>query len=174
MKRTRQLGRSRFAVMGGLMTLMGLAAVAPAQAPDRASPFTAVRWEGDDPLVRFEGEWYGFESLDGISKAELIAYTQKTYGNRWQKRFSEDLVEVLQGMGHAPQATVRLTLRLNGNLVTKTGRMTEENRRSVLRYNNGEEETTAARRPPNTREPSPPCQRAKRCSASNADATTCA
>jgi hypothetical protein len=111
-----------------------------AEAPDKASPFTAVRWEGDEPIVRFEGEWYQFEGLDELSKAEIIAHAREAYGDRWQKRFSEDLVEVLQGMGHAPQVEVRLVLRRDGETVVETGRMSEENRRRVWRYNQGEDD----------------------------------
>ena len=142
------LRQTQFASSGIVVAAlaMTLASFAPAPAtradevPDKASPFTAVRWEGDQPIVRFEGSWYSFEGLDGLSKAEILAYAKGAHGDRWKKRFSEDLVEVLQGMGHAPGVEVRLALQRDGETLVETGRMTEENRRSVWRYNQGEDE----------------------------------
>jgi hypothetical protein len=116
-------------------------------APDRASPFTAVRWQGEDPRVQVDGAWYEFESLDGISKSDILAFARQTYGDRWQKRFSEDLVELLRTMGRQPGAEVRLGLRLNGQAVTRTARMTEENRSSVVRFNQNVEAGAPATRP---------------------------
>lgn len=105
------------------------------KAPEKASPFTAVRWEGEEPMVRFEGDWYLFESIDGHSKAAILSHAKEEHGRRWQKRFSEDLVEILGEMGHEPNVTVQLVLNKDGNSVKKQGQMTEDNRRSVRDYN---------------------------------------
>ncbi len=134
---------ARRACLALCLMLACVAQSAGGQVPEKASPFTAVRWEGDAPVVRFEGQWYHFEGLDGLSGADILAYARQTYGDRWQKRFSEDLVEVLHGMGHTPAVDVRLTLRRAGETVVKMGRMTEENRRSAWRYNQGEEDEPA-------------------------------
>lgn len=113
-----------------------------AQVPDKAAPFTGVRWDGDDPIVRVGGEWYEFVSLDDLSKSDILDFAKEEYGNRWQKRFSEDLVEVLDGMGYQPDVQVQLGLRQDGEQVIKTAEMTEENRRSAWEYNqSGGEET---------------------------------
>lgn len=34
---------------------------------EKASPFTAVKWENDQPVVQFENEWYHFEKLDTLT-----------------------------------------------------------------------------------------------------------
>jgi len=138
--------------LAGRVAALSLALLLPPAAytqvvPDRASPFSAVRWEGDEPLVRFDGTWYHLVSLDGLSKADIIAYARRTYDDRWQKRFSEDLVELLKGMGHAPGAEVRLVLSLEGRMSEHTGRMTEENRQDVLRYNQRAEGRLAEQTP---------------------------
>lgn len=77
--------------------------------PKRA-PYAAVRWEGDEPVVQLEGEWYGLVSLDDVPVSEIVSFSQRTYGDRWQKRFEEDLVEVLTRMGHPPGETVDLVV----------------------------------------------------------------
>lgn len=108
--------------------------------PDKASPFTAVRWQQDVPFVRFKGEWYRFESLDGLSRQQILDFAKAEHGRRWQKRFSEDLVEVLQGMGHQPEVSVSLVLSKDGQSASYQGRMTKDNRRAVWRYNKGEDD----------------------------------
>jgi hypothetical protein len=122
--------------------LLGLAQ----EAPEKASPFTAVKWEDEKPLVQFEGDWYEFVSIDGIGREELIAACRKDSERRWQKRFSEDLVEMLKKLGKTPKATVTLVLAKEGKRIEKTGTLTEENRRKVSRSNSGRPE--AAPRPP--------------------------
>jgi len=34
-------------------------------------------------------------SLDGIAAEDIVAFSWRTYVDRWRKRFAEDLVEVL-------------------------------------------------------------------------------
>jgi hypothetical protein len=137
------------AVATALSLLAPSASIAAQTVPDQASPFTAVRWNGDEPVVQLDGQWYDLVSLDGLTKDEMLAYARKTYGDRWQKRFSEDLVELLRGMGHPPGVEVKLALRLNGQAVAKVGRMTAANRSSVLRFNQAADAGGAAsQRPP--------------------------
>lgn len=107
------------------------------QVPDKASPFTAVKWDGEQPVVRWEGDWYVFQSINGISVESIIAFSKKTYENRWQKRFSEDFVEVLTKMGHAPDKEVNLILSQNDTQYSKTGTMSEDYRDMVRDFNNG-------------------------------------
>src|SRR5688572_27892322 len=61
----------------------------------KKSPFAAVRWQQDEPEVNVDGEWFKIVSLNGLPTADILAFSRKTYGVRWQKRFEEDLVEVL-------------------------------------------------------------------------------
>ncbi len=119
-----------------LLFLVGVAA--KAQLPDKASPFTAVKWEDEKAIVRFEGQWYTFQSINGITSAAIFDFCKKAYEDRWKKRFSEDLVEVMTKMGHTPTEKVRLVLEKGGDKFTKTGVMSKENRNLVRDYNNGE------------------------------------
>ena len=114
-----------------------------AQVPDKASPFTAVKWEQDQPVVQFEGQWYDVQSIHGVSVDEILDFCKKEYDRRWQKRFSEDLVEVLTTMGHLVEKEVNLVLVQNGTEYSKIGTMSEDNRDLVRDYNNGIEEPVA-------------------------------
>lgn len=103
---------------------------------ERASAFTAVKWENNEPIVQFENEWYHFEKLDHISKKELLDYCKKEFGDKWQKRFSEDLVEVLiEGLNYKPNVQVALQLSKDGVTKEFTGFFTLENRQRSLKYN---------------------------------------
>lgn len=102
---------------------------------EKASPFTAVKWEKEQPVVQFDNEWYHLEKIDNLSKAELLAFCKKQFGPKWQKRFSEDLVEVLHGLNHQPDMKVALLLSKDGLLKTYIGTFTTENRNKLLLYN---------------------------------------
>ncbi len=102
---------------------------------EKASPFSAVKWEENQPIVKFNNEWYYFEKLEQFTKKEILAFCKKQYGHKWQKRFSEDLVEVLKGMDYRPNIKVKLQLSKNGITETYTGVFTLENRQSCLMYN---------------------------------------
>lgn len=101
----------------------------------KASPFTAVQWENEEPTVQFEKEWYSFEKLDHLTTKEILDFCKKQYGHKWQKRFSEDLVEVLHGLGHHPNTQVSLQLSKDGVSKTYTGTFTFANRQRSLDYN---------------------------------------
>jgi CubicO group peptidase (beta-lactamase class C family) len=101
--------------------------------PKRA-PFTGVRWEGEKPVVKIGDEWFTLVSLDGIATADIAAFSQRTYANSWQKRFEEDLVEVLTRMGHEPKDPVQLVVSPHDSPATRTLEnvpMTEANRRAI-------------------------------------------
>jgi hypothetical protein len=106
----------------------------PALAADKLSPFTEVVFEGDTPFVRFEGKWYELLELDGLKAERIVKFCKRTYDRKWDKRFAEDLVEVLEKMGQRPARSVRLVLRAKETgLKVKVARaaMTEENRKRV-------------------------------------------
>ena len=50
-------------------------------------------------------------SLNDLPAAEIVAFSQRTEGKKWQKRFEEDLVELLTRMGHPPQDKVTLVVQ---------------------------------------------------------------
>jgi CubicO group peptidase (beta-lactamase class C family) len=106
----------------------------PSNAFPKTSPFNAVRWQDSQPEVRVGEEWFQLVSLDGITVDDILTFCQRTYAEKWQKRFAEDLVEVLVRMGHEPKDAVRLVVRPVGASSTQTLEvvpMTEANRRAI-------------------------------------------
>ena len=76
----------------------------------KKSPFAAVRWQDSQPEVQVDDEWYKLVMFNELPAADIIAFSQKTYGDQWQKRFEEDLVELLTRMGHEPAETVTVVV----------------------------------------------------------------
>lgn len=100
----------------------------------KLSPFAAVRWDADQPEVEFGEEWFRLVSLNGVPAAEIVAFSQETFGDKWQKRFEEDLVEVLTRMGHEPGRTVTLVVKTLDTAETRALEdvpMTRANRKAI-------------------------------------------
>ena len=100
----------------------------------KRSPFTGVRWEGREPVVKIDEQWYKLISLDGIAAKKIVAFSRRNFKNKWQKRFEEDIVELLSRMGHPPQDAVTLFVQSLKSKQTQTLEdvpMTEENRRVI-------------------------------------------
>jgi len=108
---------------------------APAAAPERSSPFEAVRWtDAGVPEVRYDSVWYSLVSIEGVPASDIVEYCTKTYAGRSRKRFEEDLVEVMGNMGHTLPATVDLVLRGVEDEKERTvlgAVMSEENRKRI-------------------------------------------
>jgi len=105
-----------------------------AQDAERRAPYAALRWEGDAPQVELDGTWHALLSIDGTAAEEIAAFCRATWPDRWQKRFAEDLVEVLVRMQHPPGATVALGLRdlaTGESSVRRNVPMTEANREAL-------------------------------------------
>lgn len=66
----------------------------------RLSPFEAVRWRGQTPQVQVQGKWYELMAMNGLSANQIVALCQALDDANWQKRFEEDLVEVLMRAGY--------------------------------------------------------------------------
>jgi len=106
----------------------------PATDYPKKSPFAAVRWQQSQPEVKVGDEWFKLVSLDELPASEIVAFSQRTYENKWQKRFEEDLVELLTRMGHPPQDRVTLVVQSLTSSETRTLEnvaMTEANRRAI-------------------------------------------
>lgn len=106
----------------------------PSEAFPKTSPFGAVRWRQFQPEVNAGNEWYKLVSLDNVPAADIVAFSRRTYGNKWQKRFEEDLVELLSRMGHPPQGTVKLVVQSLTSLQMQTLEqvpMTRANRQAI-------------------------------------------
>ena len=100
----------------------------------RRSPFAAVRWDLLQPEVKVDQQWYKLVSLDDLPATEIVAFSRKEYDNLWQKRFEEDLVELLTRMGHPPQESVKLELQsltTSETHVLEEVPMTAANRRAI-------------------------------------------
>ena len=116
--------------------LFGAARIAsgPNEMYERKSPFEAVRWDDSQPEVNVGGEWFKLISLDDIPASEIIAFSRQTFGDRWQKRFEEDLVELLTRMRNPPRDTVTLvvqSLTSSERRTLKDVSMTEANREAI-------------------------------------------
>jgi beta-lactamase regulating signal transducer with metallopeptidase domain len=101
----------------------------------RLSPFTAVRWRGEIPEVRYEGQWYELMALDDVPAARILDYLKQSQDFAPQKHFAEDLVEVMRDFGHPLDRMVKLDLKSldDGKAITiAAAAMTEANRQSVL------------------------------------------
>ncbi|MEM7166566.1 MAG: S41 family peptidase [Planctomycetota bacterium] len=102
---------------------------------DKLSPFSMVRWNGAVPEVEVGGRWWGLEAIDEAATSDILKFCKSRYGKRWDKRFCEDLVEVLSEMGNVPGATVALRLRdlQTGEIAThKQVKLTRANREAIL------------------------------------------
>lgn len=102
---------------------------------EKASPFTAVKWENNQPIVAFNTKWYTLEKLDVYTTKELLDFCKQEFGVKWQKRFSEDLIEVLTEIGFPPDEKVKLLLSSGKQQKNAIGTYTLENRNNVIEYN---------------------------------------
>ena len=117
-------------------------------APPKLSPFTAVRFEDEQVIVDFDGQTYQWLELNGIKVADIVASSIKQFGGQWQKRISEDLVELLWGMGHQPGKMVKLRLldlKTKQAFVVENAPMTEENRAIIRNRQKADEAVTVER-----------------------------
>src|SRR4051794_21122914 len=86
------------------------------RAPERRdyaklSPFTSVRWRDSVAEVQVNDTWYELVSIDAVPAQKIIDFAKITWSDIWQKRFEEDLVEVMTRMGAEPRLEVKLGLR---------------------------------------------------------------
>lgn len=106
----------------------------------RLSPFTQVRClDGDKVKVEYDGKSYELLSIDDFPTADILKFSRKQFGERWEKRFVEDIVEVLAGMGKPPGTNVKLSLRDPKTAKTRTvdrAPLTSENRTQVYLFHN--------------------------------------
>ena len=74
-------------------------------------PWQELRWRGDVPEVRVGGRWHELLAIDGLRADYVVGFAKQHADERWRKRFSEDLVQVLNRMGDPCIASVDLRLR---------------------------------------------------------------
>jgi hypothetical protein len=129
-----------------VMAAILVCGIAPAQTHQpkpgewaQLSPFTAVQPAADSAIVRFNGHDYELVSINGLTASTLLEFCHRTYKTWWEKRFTEDLVEVLADMGHpmAEDKTVNLALKdpASGRVMTiDRAPMTPENRKQAFQF----------------------------------------
>lgn len=105
-------------------------------AAEKTAPFSAVRFTGDKTLVYVEGEWYEPLAINDMPAAHIIDYCKHAYKEKWVKRFSEDLVEVMQELDNPLYELVKLELLLNGQRLSKSVIVNEKKRKAAWEYNN--------------------------------------
>jgi uncharacterized protein (DUF697 family) len=113
---------------------------------EQLSPFTKVEFDGEKVVVEYDGRTWQWLALDDLAVGDIVAYSMKKFGHRWQKRIAEDLVEVLAGMDHELDGTVALRLlnvESGEEIAVAAAPMTEANRRSVWQYRNDESRGTS-------------------------------
>ena len=77
-------------------------------------------------------------SVNEIPASEIVKLSQRTFDSDWQKRFEEDLVELLVRMEHPPTDNVTLvvqSLTTSETSVREDVPMTEENRSAIYDAN---------------------------------------
>src|SRR5437879_2809596 len=102
----------------------------------RLSPFEAVRWKDSMPEVQVTGVWYELLAINDVAAKDIVAFIKKREGAALlQKRFGEDLVEMMSKMGHELGEKVDLKVRdKDGKTQTlKDVPNTHENRQKILK-----------------------------------------
>lgn len=129
-------------IVSGLVLGMSASAARGQEHFEKLAPYTNIRWNDKTPEVYLDDTWYELVSIDDVAVAELVAFCEKSYQSKWQKRFDEDLVQVLSESGRRAGKTVKLVLREGGTGKTVTRdrvSMTRENRHAIMdaKYNKG-------------------------------------
>ena len=119
----------------GLFVSVSLAAAQ--QRYPQLAPFQDIVWPQSNerpPLITLDGETYELLVINNLYIEDVVEFSLREYGDRWQKRIAEDLVQVLSEMDIPPGETVSILVRVPGEDETlELGNvpMTEENSRLV-------------------------------------------
>jgi RNA polymerase sigma factor (sigma-70 family) len=78
----------------------------------KLAPFDAVKWNGDSPVVRVDDVWCELLAIDDLPVERIVQFCKIHEPAQPQKRFEEDLVQVLTLLEHPPRnERVKLTVR---------------------------------------------------------------
>ncbi len=111
------------------------AAAARAEDHPKRSPFEYIRWKDVTPEVKVRGAWYHLDAINNIPVSVILEHCRKLHLGAWQRRFDEDLVQVLNEMDQPPGEHVALEVRhlTNGEPATlRDVPLTEENRQAII------------------------------------------
>ncbi|MEL6796603.1 MAG: S41 family peptidase [Planctomycetota bacterium] len=105
----------------------------------QVSPFTRVEFDADGTLVvTLDGERVPLVLLGGVPTAELIAGAKREFGDRWQKRIGEDLLEVFEALDVEldSEDAIDVVIFRDGEFVEiADAPMTRSNRMAVWEWN---------------------------------------
>ena len=105
----------------------------------RLAPFSAVRWKDSTPEVKVKDTWYELLAINDVEAKDIVKFCKDKEEKLWQKRFEEDLVEMMARMGHEPGEKVTLKLRdlkTDETQVQKDVPNTHENRQAIWEARN--------------------------------------
>ncbi|QDT05598.1 Serine/threonine-protein kinase PknB [Rubripirellula lacrimiformis] len=106
--------------------------------PPKISPFTRMQFDDERVIVTMDSKTYELLGIDHFLIQELIQKTRDHYDQKWKKRLSEDLVEVLWHLGHIPGQNVELRLKpidSDQEITIPHAPMTKKNRSELYRDN---------------------------------------
>jgi hypothetical protein len=102
----------------------------------KLAPFSAVRWKDSTPEVKVKDVWYELLAINDTEAKDIVKFCKDREEKLWQKRFEEDLVEMMARMGHEPGEKVTLKVRdldSGKTTVLKDVPNTHENRQAIWR-----------------------------------------
>ena len=105
----------------------------------KLAPFSAVRWKDATPEVKVKDVWYELLAIDDTEAKAIVQFCKEKEEKLWQKRFEEDLVEMMARMGHEPGEKVTLKVRdlkTGKTEVLKDVPNSHENRQAIWRARN--------------------------------------
>jgi hypothetical protein len=77
----------------------------------KLAPYAVIRWQDSTPEVKVKDVWYELLAIDDVEAKDIVKFCKDKEERLWQKRFEEDLVEMMARMGHEPGEKVTLKLR---------------------------------------------------------------
>jgi hypothetical protein len=128
----------KIAILLAATFILGVCAPVHAQEKDKRhrklAPFSAVRWKESTPEVKVKDTWYELLAIDDTVAKDIVKFCKDREERLWQKRFEEDLVEMMGRMGHEPGDKVTLKVRnleTGKTEVLKDVPNTHENRQAI-------------------------------------------
>ncbi|MCC9603711.1 beta-lactamase family protein [Stieleria sp. JC731] len=98
----------------------------------KVAAFTGLRWENGWTIVEVDGKWRRLVSINGTSIDRILAYCRRAFGEKAEKRFAEDIVEVMSRMGYEIGWEVSLELQSDiGEVERVKTRLTHEKRNAL-------------------------------------------
>jgi hypothetical protein len=77
----------------------------------KLAPYSAIRWKDSTPEVKVNEAWCELLAINDVEAKDIVKFCKEKEERLWQKRFEEDLVEMMARMGHEPGEKVTLKVR---------------------------------------------------------------